>query len=105
MLNMRTARTVEWLGMALVLVALLAAAAYVGTVPKPHTSVPAERAAGQVVAPASVPDQPAAHSLYISEQALRRLLDDAYEHHATQSVQRLERILNGRYERRSGKPW
>jgi hypothetical protein len=42
----------------------------------------------------------AARSLYVSEQSLRRMLDDAYEHHRATRVQALLRILNGRYEHR-----
>ncbi len=47
----------------------------------------------------------AARSIYISEQRLHRLLDNAYEWHQTTRVQTLLRILNGRYERRVGLPW
>lgn len=44
-------------------------------------------------------------SIYRSEETLRRWLDEAYEQHNTARVEKLLRILNGRYERRSGRPY
>jgi hypothetical protein len=102
MLKMRTTRTVELFGLALVLLAVVATAAYFKLVgPAPQPPMPAEQAVGQAVAPVAVAAHPvAARSLYMSEQTLRRMLDDAYEHHQTARVQTLLRTLNGRYEHR-----
>lgn len=44
-------------------------------------------------------------SIYRSEETLRRWLDEAYEQHNTARVEKLLRILNGRFERRSGLPY
>ena len=47
----------------------------------------------------------AAHSVYMSEQSIRRILDQAYEQHRWGTrEQSLLRILNGRYENRNGLP-
>jgi len=51
------------------------------------------------------PNQPAARSVHISTETLRRWLDDAYERHQTMRVQTLQDMLNGRYERRVGLPY
>ena len=106
MLKMRSTRTVELIGVALILAAVLAMAAYFAIVPMPHPSIPAVNFVAQNGAPASIASNPAtARSVYVSEQTLRRMLDDAYERHQTTRVQTLLHILNGRYERRSGLPW
>ncbi len=107
MLKMRTSQSFELLGVALILVAVLATAAYMlKAAPAPVPPIPAEKYVEQAAAPAAVFVNPVtAHSVYVSEQTLRRVLDDAYERHQTLRVQTLLRILNGRYERRSGRPW
>lgn len=104
MLKMRTTRTVELFGLALVLLAVVATAAYFKVMgPAPLPPMPAENAIAPNAAPAAVAVSAhpvAARSLYISEQTLRSRLDDAYEHHDAASLQALLRILNGRYEHR-----
>jgi len=107
MLKMRTTQTFELLGVALILVAILATAAYLlRAAPAPLPSIPAEQSVQQIAAPASVAVNPVtSHSVYVSEQTLRRMLDDAYERHQTLRTQTLLRILNGRFARRSGRPW
>lgn len=106
MLKMRTTQTFELLGVVFILVAVLAIAAYLQLASAPTTpSIPAEEAVGQVAAPAISVNPAAGPSVYVGNQSLRRMLDDAYEKHQTARVQLLLGILNGRYERRSGKPW
>jgi hypothetical protein len=99
--------TIALISVAVVLVAALAMAAYLKAAsPMPPLPVPDGNPISPNVAPAPISaNSPAAHSVYISEQTLRRWLDDAYERHQTTRVQALLRILNGRYERRSGSPW
>ena len=81
------------------------------SVPVPTVTPPAENIAlapvaavspaVENIAPASVSaNSVAAHGVYMSEQMLRRWLDDAYERHQATRVQTLLRILNGRYEHR-----
>jgi hypothetical protein len=110
MLRMRRIQVVELFGLALLVVAVFAAAAYfMRAAPAVLPSIPAAEAVGPAVAPApvsAISANPAApRSLYVSEQSLRRMLDDAYEHHQAARIQALLHILNGRYERRSGRPW
>ena len=100
-------RTAMLYGVALVLVSVLATAAYVRTTaPVPAVSVPAAIPAvvGPVVESADLPlaaaNPMAARSLYLSEQTLRARLDLAYERGPEAEVQRLLHILNGRYEHR-----
>jgi hypothetical protein len=102
MLKMRTTQTFELLGVALIVVAVLATAAYfLRAAPVPLPSIPAEKSVEQVAAPASASVNPVpAHSVYVSEQTLRHMLDDAYEHSWGPRQQELLRTLNARYEHR-----
>ena len=64
-------------------------------------SSPAEKSVANIVVPASVPATTfTTNSVYISEQSLWNSLEFAYERHQTALVHKLQRILNGRYERR-----
>ena len=99
--------TIALISVAVVVIAALAIAAYLKAAPPmPPLPVPGGNPVQQNVASAPISvNPPLAHSVYISEQTLKRWLDDAYERHQTTRVQALLRILNGRYERRSGSPW
>ncbi len=108
MFNLRTIRTVELLGVALILVAVMVTAVYLAKVPAPQPPFPAANPVpAAIVAAAPVSVSPAAsNSVYMSTQTIRHILDQAYEQHRWGSrEQALLRILNGRYERRSGLPW
>jgi hypothetical protein len=101
MLNMRTTRNVELFGAALILLALVATAVYFGRTPAPQPSIPAANVVSDNNAMVSVSANPAVpRSLYVSEQTLRRRLDDAYENHDAALVQTLLHTLNGRDEHR-----
>ena len=101
MYKLRTIRTVELFGLALILVAVLATAVYLEKMPVLNAPIPAANVGAKDIAQAPVSANPAAaRSLYMSEQTLRRMLDDAYERHQTARVQSLLHILNARYEHR-----
>jgi hypothetical protein len=96
--------TIALIGAAVILLIFIAlgAAIYHMAAP-PALSVPVPAANPVVENPIQVPvsvNPIAARSVYVSEQSLRRMLDDAYEKHQTTRVQTLLHILNGRYERR-----
>ena len=97
-------RTVILFVVVLTLVAVLAPVAYF----KMTTSVsfPIVNTVLDNVALASGSANPsAAHSVYMSEQSIRHILDQAYEQHRWGTrEQALLRILNGRYENRNGLP-
>lgn len=101
MFKLFNVRNVEVFGMALILVTVLATAAYLGKVSAPQPPNPVPNVLTGKIAPVSISANPeAARSVYMSEQTLRRSLDDAYERHQAARVQTLLRILNGRYEYR-----
>ena len=96
-------------GAAIVLVTVFAAAAFFTTnVHEMSPAIPAANAVQGSVELAPVPAHAvAARSLYVSEKTLQARLDEAYERGPKSQWQALQvpalrRILNGRYERRSG---
>ena len=101
MFKLQRIRTVELFGMAVILLIVAATAVYVRQMPVPQPLSPASNVVGDDLALASVAAHPvAARSLYMSEQTLRRMLDDAYERHDATRVQTLLHTLNARYEHR-----
>ena len=94
-------------GAAIVVVAVLATAAYFRpSAPEMPPSLAPANAIVESVDFAPVAVQPmavqpvAARTLYLSEPVLRSRLDEAYERGPKSQVQALLRILNGRYEHR-----
>ena len=87
---------------AVILVIALGVVAHLMTAPTvPFQPIHVQNGASNIVNPASVPAAViTTNSFYVSEQTLRNRLDDAYERHQTALVQKLSRILNGRFERR-----
>lgn len=94
-----------------ILTVALGAVVYLRMVPSAiPVEIPAENPAvvNPTEAPALAIPNPVpvrAVSIYRSEETLRRWLDEAYEQHNTGRVEKLLRTLNGRYERRSGRPY
>lgn len=94
--------SIALIGVAVILVVALGAVAYLRMAP-PALPVPAPVANPVVVNPIQIPvtgNLVAPRSVYMSEQSLRRWLDDAYEKHQGARVQMLLDILNKRYEHR-----
>ena len=94
--------TIALISAAVILVIALGVVAYLSTAPTvPFQPIQAQNGASNIVNPAPVPATViTTNSVYVSEQTLRNRLDDAYDRHQTVLVQKLLRILNGRYERR-----
>jgi len=95
-------RTVVLFAVAFILVTVLATTAYFKmTIPAPSLSIPAANLVSESAALAPVSANPsAAHSVYMSEQTLRRILNEADENHWGMCDQALLSNLNGRYEHR-----
>ena len=94
--------TVALISVVVILVIALGAFAHLMTTSTASfPSGPAEKSVANIVVPASVPATTfTTNSVYISEQSLWNSLEFAYERHQTALVQKLQHILNGRYERR-----
>ena len=100
-------RTILLFVEALTLMTVLATATYFKmTRPATSPSISAANAMPQSVALALGSVNPSAtHSFYMSNQTIRRILDQAYEQHRWGPREHaLLRILNGRYENRVGMP-
>jgi hypothetical protein len=95
-------RTVVLFGVAFILVTALATTAYFKMIPPaPSPSIPAANFVSESATLAPVSAKPStAHSVYMSEQTLKRILNEAYENHWGTRDQALLHILNGRYEHR-----
>ncbi len=95
-------------GVVLILAIGLATAAFIkatSSAASPSISAAKPEAGSAALAPNSASPN-AAHSATMSEQTIRRMLDQAYNRHWDANGQLLLSILNGRYERRCcGLPW
>jgi hypothetical protein len=95
-------RSVVLFGVAFILaIGLVAAAYFAMKAPVPSGLSLAANPVNVSVPLPPVKAQPInAQSVYMSDQALRRMLDQAYDYHQISNVQALLGILNGRYEHR-----
>ena len=95
-------RTAVLFGVAIVLVSVLATAAYFRTTaPMSTVPIPAANPVSESVdLPLAVPQPAASRSLYLSDEALAARLDRLFERGQMQEARALLHILNDRYERR-----